>query len=341
MKHIIYHQQVADRPEKKGVDCPDGILSAWVAWKAHPDAKIWGWEYNTPEPDFFQPGDEVFIVDFSFAIPVALKWEQQGVKVTLVDHHKTALEAFEEFQRLENQINLDFRFDMAECGCTLAWKEFSPDKPIPLMLQYARERDIWTKRLPQTDVVHNGLSALRKFYSALDEDYHHPAIASHEIVTKFQEDWINILPVVSKAIHTERFQRLFTLFEILSNLDDKVYFEVLAEAGRRAYAERMAIAWKVAGRYQYGVIGGHEIPIVITEKEEDFAYSDICQCMYDGLFPDAPFVALILSDRISVSLRSGKNGINVGGIARKFGGGGQIHAAGFKLPKPTEGWGIT
>jgi oligoribonuclease NrnB/cAMP/cGMP phosphodiesterase (DHH superfamily) len=346
MKHIIYHQSKPDRPEEKGTDCPDGILAAWVAWKAHPDATIWGWAYNTPAPDFFQPGDEVFIVDFSFAIPTVLEWEQQGVKVTLIDHHETAAKAFEEFQNIEKQVKLDFRFDMAECGCTLAWKEFFPDKPLPLMLQYARERDIWTKLLPQTDVVHNGLSSLRKFYGGIRNSIsgmplmHHQVIRSHSISQEFAANWdkayawasnVGVNPGLQRD---HKFLMLFTLFEVLSKLDDSLYFEIMLEAGRRAYANRMAIAWQAAGRYQYRTIAGYRVPIVFTRKEEDYAYSDICQALYDGLFPDVPFVAMVFADCVSVSLRSGKNGINVGEIAQQFGGGGKIHAAGFKLDPP-------
>lgn len=61
------------------------------------------------------------------------------------DHHKTAHEAL-----LSGK---NFFFDMDECGATLCWKSFFPDKKLPLFLQITRDRDLWLWELKETKAI--------------------------------------------------------------------------------------------------------------------------------------------------------------------------------------------
>jgi uncharacterized protein len=132
MKYIIYHQV------KKGVDCPDGIFAAAIAQLANLDAELIGDWYNSDGPDFGQRcleyGDELIIVDFSYSAERLLRWEQWGVKITLIDHHAPK---FPELEGFSGAI-----LDADECGATLTWKYFFPDKPLPEILRHVRRRDI-------------------------------------------------------------------------------------------------------------------------------------------------------------------------------------------------------
>lgn len=117
--YIIYHQY------KPGSDCPDGLAASWIAAKALPEAKVIGWVYQTPAPDFLKSGDSVVCVDFSFPAAVLNQWYSQGIEVIIIDHHESALN---NLSGLSDRILLNF--DLSECGATLTWRHFFPNQPI-------------------------------------------------------------------------------------------------------------------------------------------------------------------------------------------------------------------
>jgi oligoribonuclease NrnB/cAMP/cGMP phosphodiesterase (DHH superfamily) len=45
-------------------------------------------------------------------------------------------------------------FDMNESGCTLAWKKFWPDEPVPFFCQLIRDRDLWLWEIPNAQEYH-------------------------------------------------------------------------------------------------------------------------------------------------------------------------------------------
>ena len=139
---IIYHNV------KVGVPCPDGLAAAWVASKVYPEARIVGCVYGDLLPGI-RSKEEVIIVDFSFPKPMLESLANRGCLVTVIDHHKTA---WENLNNLDSRINK--RFDMQECGATLTWKHFFPDKPMPAFLEYVRDRDLWLHKLPMTHEIH-------------------------------------------------------------------------------------------------------------------------------------------------------------------------------------------
>jgi oligoribonuclease NrnB/cAMP/cGMP phosphodiesterase (DHH superfamily) len=61
----------------------------------------------------------------------------------VLDHHKTAMEEL---------TGLPFaHFDMNKSGAVMAWDYFHPNEPLPLLLAYVQDYDLWTKELPHTD----------------------------------------------------------------------------------------------------------------------------------------------------------------------------------------------
>lgn len=130
MKYIIYHQV------KKGVDCPDGVMAAAICALAHPGAELIGDWYNSDRTLFnvITPRTEIIIVDFSYPAERLKRWESEGAKVTVIDHHAPK---FPELEGFSGAI-----LDANECGATLTWKHFFPDQPQPPILAHVRRRDI-------------------------------------------------------------------------------------------------------------------------------------------------------------------------------------------------------
>lgn len=288
--YIIYHQV------KPGVDCPDGIAAAWVAKQLYPEAIIRGWTYQSEILPLVNPGDDLIVVDFSFSADVIEQWIRNGVKVDVIDHHKTAEEALKRFYVEDFQSALiadshdewNVVFDMSECGATLAWKCFFPSKPMPVFLEYVRDRDLWKFELDGTEEVHEA---------------------------------------------TAKIGRTFDLFDELAQMNREQLLACLKPIGKVLLKpKRQAIA-KAVRRVQWGEVAGHpNIAHVILNPDgsEDRLASDICSVLYKS-FPESLFVACFTSDK-SWSLRSDAKGNNtdVGAIAASLGGGGRRNTSGFK-----------
>lgn len=142
---IIYHSFGLDKP------CPDGIASAYFAKKIYPDAELIGCNYpksNNPFQGLPKPSNKnIVIVDFSIAIEVINFWESLGNTLTIIDHHKSAIESL---SSISNQ--LKGKLDISRCGAMLTFEYFFPGEPMPDFLWLINERDcgnIWA--LPQNE----------------------------------------------------------------------------------------------------------------------------------------------------------------------------------------------
>lgn len=124
--------------------CTDGFAGAWVAHRrlglkhvfyhavAHGDEPPW--EHLKDK--------NVLVLDFSWPRDVTLQLKEFVKGFVLLDHHKTAKE------RLDGIVGCTI--DLAECGATLAWTYFTMtgslrlcSAPVPRVLKYVRDRDLW------------------------------------------------------------------------------------------------------------------------------------------------------------------------------------------------------
>ena len=129
--YILYH-----------ASCYDGFGAAWAAWrKFGDDAKYIPVHYGKPMPEL-PDGSDVFIVDFSYPRQELLALKARMNSLVVLDHHKTAQ---------QDLAGLDFAiFDMDKPGAVLAWKYFHPAKPVPKLLEYVQDRDLWRWNLAQS-----------------------------------------------------------------------------------------------------------------------------------------------------------------------------------------------
>jgi len=126
--------------------CADGFGAAWAASKAlgrGKDVVYKGCSYKSEVPAY-DPGDEIYILDYSFPRETLLQIKAKlgPGKLTVIDHHKTAEEDLE---------GLDFCiFDMTRSGAGMAWDYFHPSTPRPVMVNLIEDRDLWNFRFPTT-----------------------------------------------------------------------------------------------------------------------------------------------------------------------------------------------
>ncbi|NRB39167.1 MAG: hypothetical protein HRU20_11975 [Pseudomonadales bacterium] len=216
---------------------------------------------------------QVWVVDFSYPRELLLQMKAQAKSITVIDHHKTAQEDLQ---------GLDFCvFDMEQSGAVLTWKTLLPQEPVPLLLAYIQDKDIWQWKLP----------------------------SSKEVTAALQT-----LPME------------FPSWEVY--LDDKKVEDLIAMGASIVSYQTLQIQKITSGDLPMAEIAGFTVPCInLTQLHSDVG-NVLCQGhAFAAMYMD-------LADKRVYSLRSSAEGVDVSDIAKKFGGGGHKHAAGFSVDKP-------
>src|SRR5512134_1423078 len=119
-------------------ECADGFGAAWALWRRFPEARFLPVKHGNPPPSGLND-QRVVIVDFSYARDTLETMARQASALLVLDHHITAEKAL---------AGLPYAyFDMKKSGAVLAW-EWAHDHPVPWLLDYIQDKDLWTWALP-------------------------------------------------------------------------------------------------------------------------------------------------------------------------------------------------
>lgn len=130
-------------------NCFDGTCAAWILKKRFPGIELYPMAYGEPLPWTTERDDRVFMVDFSLKAKELQELALRVEYLTVIDHHKTAEEELRDF----NMSNVTIKFDMEESGASLAWKYFFPNHPVPYLVAYIADRDIWKFALDHSEEI--------------------------------------------------------------------------------------------------------------------------------------------------------------------------------------------
>lgn len=148
---VIYH-----------ANCADGFSAAWCFWRKYGAcADYVPGVYQTPPPPV--RGRDVYLVDFSYKRPVVEAMLREARSVTLIDHHKSAIED------LEGLAGLRQFTDIEHSGATLAWVFLFPGEPYPPLLRHVEDRDLWRFRLPRTREIQAAVFSFDYSFEKWDE----------------------------------------------------------------------------------------------------------------------------------------------------------------------------
>ena len=297
---IIYHDK-----------CADGIVAAWACWRRwgdQPDYLACNYGMQAPET---VDGKNVLIVDFSFPAEELLGMTAEGAKsIVILDHHKTAAAALEQFRfrdvapKISAPVDIPVYlnwleqnvmppiiaiFDMERSGARMAWDFAMGGEPGELV-KLAEEYDLWRFK-PGT---------------------HHPAEAMH-------------VEIQAGDMTVER-------MEVLDgelSLDGRP-----VERGRAILRWRDRLVREIAERAHHQTVAG--VSDVIAVECPYSLVSAVGHYLLDQ-YPDAPFAAMSVTGEKSVtwSLRSHDDHMDVSEVAKSMGGGGHRNAAGFRIDRPS------
>lgn len=257
--HVIYHGC-----------CDDGFGAAWSAWKRLGDRAHYlpaqHGEAVPPLPD----ESCLALVDFCYPRPIMEQLAARLKGLVVLDHHLTAEADLRDFPGAV--------FDMNLSGAHLAWNYFHPQEPLPELLAYVEDKDLWRFALPQSKEV---TAALRSYPMDFEiwDGFSVPQLKVEGVaLLRFQEQfveahckrvrWENLgghrIPVVNASdCRSEIANRLCTLYPEAAFA--AAYYDL--HDGHRSWSLRSVGDFDVAAVAKRFGGGGHKNASGFTETQ--------------------------------------------------------------------------
>ena len=137
-------------------NCPDGFGSAWAFYQKYGktiEYEKFFYGRNIKQSDH----DIIFFADCSISKENLDELTKKS-KVIIIDHHKTAYENLNGYEFLY--------FNQNNSGCVLSWKYLFKNEPVPPLLKYIEDRDLWKWELEYTKEILCYLDSLDFDYSS-------------------------------------------------------------------------------------------------------------------------------------------------------------------------------
>lgn len=270
------------------------IARYYFEYKAGKAYTMHSYNYGNPFPhDEFETGDEIYFIDCSYQPNDEMKeWEEKyGYKIYIIDHHKTVVES-DIIDYISGGV-----LNQKKSGCELAWNYFMPDKKMPKVVQLLGRYDVWDK------------SDIRKWNSLIEPfQYGFNLVKTNPYFDDaFIGTWCRIFN--------------FNGFEMAEFIDDIVYKG--KQIVRYKYNENKRIAKSYAAEMTF-----HGKPTIVINSP--IRNSSIFNAVWDENKYEFMLVwSYTKYGDIGVSLYTTRNDIDLSEIAKIYGGGGHLQAAGF------------
>ncbi len=214
---VIYHKR-----------CPDGFGAAYAAWKKFGDRAHYlplGYGDATPEG---LAGKEVYILDFAIEAPGAMeKLVREAKHVVALDHHESS--------RRITETAPEYVYDLNRSGATIAWSYFHPDAPLPRLMSYLEDGDLFRFALPETLDVYiyiivqpEDFATWDEIAQKLDDDAERSRfLEKAHSYEEYFEKLTDIAVEAAKKVHFEGYECYFTnslpLITMRSHIASKLY----------------------------------------------------------------------------------------------------------------------
>lgn len=285
---VIYHK-----------NCDDGFGAAYAFWlyaaQHYEEVKYHPASYGEAPPEV-DSNTEVFILDFSYAPSVFVALAEKARLVLVLDHHKTAYEAWcNSDESCHCLTNLTVNFNMTKSGAMLAYEYFRPTKSWAdrdTFFEFLQDRDLWQFKNPDT---RNFTQYLRSF----PQDF--------KVWDKIAQDVCVMGP--------DRYDQVILSGESIQRRFDQMCKEIIG-AGRQNIVL---------------VVDGEKFEGLCVNSSHIFA-SDIGNILAEESGSFGATYYINSRAELCFSVRS-IGDFDVSSIAKHFGGGGHNNASGFKFPR--------
>lgn len=274
----------------------DGNTSGAIVKYKYPEAKLIGWDYKDPIPDFEQfRGQEVIMIDITFPLQ---KLQELGsiCKLTVIDHHMSFKKdvdrwlnhEYSDIQTCDLRIlNFEYVYKDGIAACEIGWNYLFPSDPLPRAVELVSKYDTW-REFGTKEWEENILPFKYGILSVMNSPETFPVRLFYHY---------GIYDIINAGESIMKYERLMN-----KTSTDMNSFDVEAYGGLRALALNQ---------------GFFSSETLMTKYNED-QYDVMIGFLYTG-------------DKWAVSLRSTKPDVDVSVIAKARGGGGHKAAAGFEV----------
>lgn len=125
--------------------CPDGFGGAYAAWKKFGNsAEYTPLSRDTDRPTGFS-GAKLYFIDFTYPQEIMDGYIAEADSVTVLDHHQGVEDVIVRMP--------EYRYDVTHSGACIAWEYFHPEIPVPELLKYIEQGDLYRTDLPNTEEI--------------------------------------------------------------------------------------------------------------------------------------------------------------------------------------------
>lgn len=275
--------------------CTDGSMCAAIALKAgiNPHA-LHAYVHGETKVEILTSGSTVVFADCCPSSKIISTLLDEQVKVYVFDHHKTAMPTLQAFH---GRRFFNCSFSLEKCGAQIVWENLFPGLPMPLIVDYVADRDLWKFLLLGSKEVSAKVGLL----------------TIHDLIGHLPE-----LPL----LHDRRQEEADRQYRAIEDLKQQgtIILEYQNTQVQRALP-RVRIGMFKTLSWRIALLNS---TTVVSELG-----NYLCRTMADEI----DFAAIYFdTDRhTKFSLRS-IGDFDVSQIAARFGGGGHKNAAGFEIP---------
>lgn len=279
--------------------CSDGLMAAAVVdkkYKGKVDYYPGRYGYDAPQVE----NREIIVVDFSYKWNEILSLLARGNSVTILDHHKTAIEHIKENINISGMPDtsvLKLVLDDLRSGAGIAWDYFYPDKPRPLPVTLVEDRDLWKLEHPHTMPFHYALQLVGRKAGNIDQ---------WAEILNYDDAAIGVMVANGQPI------KRYVDIQVAKFIERSHWMEIVTnpDLGQRT----TLMAQNCPPEYASDVAGA-----LAEISAEDGGMGVGISYYLDG-------------KNAHISLRSRGDIVDVSAIAENYGGGGHMRAAGFIMP---------
>ncbi len=150
--------------------CPDGFGAAWSAWLQWGDrgryvARGHDDPLRTPE----LAGAYVLFADIAPPPRSYRPLAADAAHLVVLDHHISAQRAFEADPFLARELaesGHNVTFDLTRSGSALAWNALHPGDPLPDLLAYVEDQDLWNWKLPRSREINAAIASYPRDFAS-------------------------------------------------------------------------------------------------------------------------------------------------------------------------------
>ena len=276
-------------------NCADGFGAAYAVWKWDSQVEFFPGVYQQEAPDV--TGKDVILVDFCYKLDVIETLAKQARTITILDHHKSAAEDLDVYAHPAPDNVLALTFD--------EFANYASTVGVPNIRSFF-------------DMERSGAMIAWNFFHP---DTQPPLLIEH---IQDRDLWRFALPgtrEIQACVFSYPYD--FQVWDFLMSLDIEELRKDGESIERKHFRDIAELLQVTTVRM---TIGGFDVPVANLPytMASDAAHQLAQGELFAACYWDTP------AGRV-FGLRSTKDGMDVQAIARQYGGGGHVHAAGFTL----------